>query len=63
MRLGDAKGYKDDLLAIIGGYMDLPERYGVGLALHATEDLTLAVDYLRINWGDVSFLNNPPVQA
>ncbi len=59
MRFGDAKGYKDDLLAIAGGHLDLPEQYGVGLALHPTEDLTLAVDYLRINWGDVGFLNNP----
>lgn len=59
MRFGDAKGYKDDLLAISGGHLDLPEQYGVGLALHVTEDLTLALDYLRINWGDVGFLNNP----
>ncbi|VVO22237.1 OmpP1/FadL family transporter [Pseudomonas fluorescens] len=59
MRFGDAKGYKDDLLAIAGGHLDLPEQYGVGVALRVTQDVTLALDYLRIGWGDVGFLNNP----
>lgn len=59
MRFGDADGYKDDLLAIAGGHLDLPEQYGVGLALHVTDDLTVAADYLRIGWSDVGFLNNP----
>ncbi|MEN0108534.1 MAG: outer membrane protein transport protein, partial [Pseudomonas sp.] len=59
MRFADADGYQDDLLAVAGGHLDLPEQYGMGLALHVTDGLTLAADYLRINWGDVGFLNDP----
>jgi long-chain fatty acid transport protein len=59
MRFSDASGYKDDLLAISGGHLDLPEQAGIGLALHLTPDLTVAADYLRIEWDKVGFFNNP----
>lgn len=59
MRFGDADGYKDDLLSGAGGHLDLPEQYGAGIAFHVTPDLTLAADYLRIEWADVGFLNDP----
>lgn len=59
MRFSDASGYKDDLLAISGGHLDLPELAGIGLALHLTPDLTVAADYLRIEWDKVGFFNNP----
>lgn len=59
MRFGKADGYKDDLLAGAGGHLDLPEQYGVGVALHVTPTLTLAADYLRIEWSHVGFLDDP----
>lgn len=59
MRFADADGYKEDLLASAGGHLDLPAQYGAGVALHLTPDLTLAADYLRIEWADVGFLNDP----
>ncbi|WP_336335625.1 OmpP1/FadL family transporter [Pseudomonas putida] len=59
MRFSDADGYKDDLLAISGGHLDLPEQAGVGIAVHLTPKLTVAADYLRIEWDEVGFFNNP----
>lgn len=59
MRFGKASGYQDDLLAVAGGHLDLPAQTGFGAAWHITPDLTLALDYLRIEWDEVGFLNNP----
>ncbi|WP_448694000.1 OmpP1/FadL family transporter [Pseudomonas rhizophila] len=57
VKFSDAKGYKDDIFADAGGHLDLPAQAGVGIALHITPALTLAADYVRINWADVGFLN------
>jgi long-chain fatty acid transport protein len=43
-------GYNNDLFAPTDGRVDLPEEYGVGLAWMVIPRLTLAADYLRINW-------------
>ncbi|WP_286912642.1 MULTISPECIES: OmpP1/FadL family transporter [unclassified Pseudomonas] len=59
MRFSDADGYKDDLLAISGGHLDLPEQGGIGIAVQLTPTLTVAADYLRIEWDEVGFFNNP----
>jgi len=40
------------------GEFDIPENYGIGIAYRATSGLTLAADYLRINWGDIKSLAN-----
>jgi long-chain fatty acid transport protein len=41
------------------GEFDIPENYGVGLAVKATPALTIAADVLRINYGDVPAVGNP----
>jgi len=40
------------------GDFDIPETYGVGIAVKATPTLTVALDYDRINYGDVKSINN-----
>jgi len=41
------------------GDFDIPSTYGVGIAIHPTSGLTLAVDVSRINYSDVAAINNP----
>ena len=41
-----------------GGKLDIPEQYGVGLAFKPTADLTIAADWLRINWHDIVSIGN-----
>ena len=41
------------------GLFDIPENYSAGVAWKATQDLTLAADYERINYGGVSSIANP----
>ena len=41
------------------GSFDMPENYNVGLALRITDALTLAGDFQRINYSDVSSVGNP----
>lgn len=57
IRMGKLDGY-DHLLAD-GGRLDIPEEYGVGVAFKASDKLTLAADYLRINWSDIKSIGNP----
>ncbi len=40
------------------GDFDIPETYGVGIAVKATPDLTLAADVQRINYSDVDSVGN-----
>jgi long-chain fatty acid transport protein len=42
-----------------GGGFDIPENYGVGLAYEPTNKLTLAFDYERINYSDITSIGNP----
>jgi len=45
--------YQDDLLASSGGHLDTPEQYGVGFSYRPIPALTIAADYVRINWDGV----------
>lgn len=46
------------LFADEGGF-DIPENYGVGLAVKVTDKLTLALDVMQINYSDVAAVGNP----
>lgn len=52
-------GYSQDLLASTGGHIDFPEEYGVGVKWNPIRSVTLAADYLRINWGNCRALGDP----
>ncbi|MES2364527.1 MAG: outer membrane protein transport protein [Pseudomonadota bacterium] len=41
------------------GAFDMPENYNFGIAFQATPELTLALDYQRINYSGVSSISNP----
>lgn len=41
------------------GDFDIPENYNLGVAWQATPALRLALDYQRINYGDVNAIGNP----
>ncbi|MDR2240069.1 MAG: outer membrane protein transport protein [Zoogloeaceae bacterium] len=41
------------------GEFDIPENYGIGIAVKATPKLTLAADIQRINYGSVDSIANP----
>ena len=41
-----------------GGDFDIPETYGVGIAVKATPQLTVAADVQRINYSDVASVGN-----
>jgi len=41
------------------GNLDLPENYNVGVAYKFTSDLTVALDYQRINYSGVAAIGNP----
>jgi long-chain fatty acid transport protein len=41
------------------GDFDIPENYGVGVALKATPALTVAVDVQQINYSDIPAVGNP----
>ncbi|WP_445145013.1 OmpP1/FadL family transporter [Dyella sp. Tek66A03] len=57
--MGRLAGYEKDLLAYSDGHLDIPSQYGVGIAWRATPNLTLAGDWLRINWGDLRVMKDP----
>lgn len=58
-RMGAFSGYKDDLLAYSAGRLDLPEQYGVGLAWHVGQKVTVAADWLRIRYGELKVMQDP----
>ncbi len=41
------------------GEFDIPENYGIGIAIKATPKLTVAADVQQINYGDVDSISNP----
>ncbi|HUW28540.1 MAG TPA: outer membrane protein transport protein [Sulfuriferula sp.] len=41
------------------GAFDIPENYNVGIAYQVTPELTLALDYQRINYSGVKSISNP----
>lgn len=40
------------------GDFDIPESYGIGIALKPTKNLVIAADVLRINYGDIASIGN-----
>lgn len=40
------------------GDFDIPSNFGVGVAFEATPDLTIALDYMRINYEDIDSIAN-----
>ncbi|TCJ14912.1 aromatic hydrocarbon degradation protein [Parasulfuritortus cantonensis] len=61
VRMGKLDKYRN--LLANSGQFDVPERYGVGFAWRPTQDLTIAGDVLRINWGDIDSLGNALTDA
>jgi long-chain fatty acid transport protein len=57
MNMGNLDKYKG--LFAEGGGFDIPETYGLGIAVKATPKLTLAGDIQRINYGDVPSVGRP----
>ncbi len=45
------------------GNFDIPENYGLGIALQVTPALTLAADFQRINYSKVTSIGNPSTNA
>lgn len=58
-RMGKFSGYKDDLLAYSDGRLDLPEQFGVGLAWNVSQNVTVAADWLRIQYSDLKVMQDP----
>ncbi|AMP38076.1 OmpP1/FadL family transporter [Ralstonia solanacearum] len=58
MRYGRLQGYDRDLLASDGGTIDAPRRYGLGVAFGPLSGVTLALDWLRIDWSSVPALSD-----
>jgi len=58
-KLGD---YANDLLAYSGGKLDIPDQFGVGVAWKLSPKLTLAADWLQINWRDSKSQQDPAGQ-
>lgn len=56
-RMGEFDKYKG--LFAEQGSLDVPENYGVGIAVKAMPQLTLAGDIQRINYGDVKAIGTP----
>ena len=55
IKMGSFDGYGEQALAGTNGALDVPEQYGVGVAVNLTPKLTLAADFLRIRWGETQF--------
>lgn len=58
-RMGRLKGYDSDMLAYSNGRIDIPEQYGIGVAWQPTSRLTLAADWLRIQWASIKAMQDP----
>lgn len=53
------KGYAADILAYSNGVIDLPSEYGVGASWKATPALTLAADWVKVNYSGVKANQDP----
>ena len=54
-KYGDA----GNLLAYSEGKVDIPSEYGIGLAWKASPSVTLAADFLEVQYSDVTVMKNP----
>ena len=43
-----------------GGDFDIPQNYGIGIAIKATDRLDLALDIMRIDYGSINAIGNSP---
>lgn len=57
--MGRLAGYERDALAYSGGHLDVPSEYGIGAAWQATPTLTIAADWLQVNWGEIKAMKDP----
>ena len=58
-RMSSLSGYENNLLAYSGGKIDLPAQYGVGVSWRPTSAITLAADWLRIQWSGLKLMQDP----
>lgn len=57
MKFSEFDDYKG--LFAEGGDFDIPENYNVGVAIQVNPQVMIALDYQRINYGDVKSIGNP----
>ena len=55
VRFGRFKGYAGDLLAPVDGKLDTLAQAGAGIAITPRQGLTLAFDYLHVDWQDTQY--------
>lgn len=58
-RMGSLAGYEGDLLAYSEGRIDLPAQYGLGVSWRPAAGVTLAADWLRIEWSGIRVMQDP----
>ncbi len=58
-KMSSLSGYKNDLLAYSDGKIDLPAQYGVGVSWRPASGVTLAADWLRIEWSGIKLMQDP----
>jgi long-chain fatty acid transport protein len=58
-RMSSLSGYEDTLLAYANGKVDLPAQYGVGVSWRPAPGVTLAADWLRIEWSGIKVMQDP----
>jgi long-chain fatty acid transport protein len=58
--MGAFNGYGNGLLAASQGSLDMAENYSLGVAYQATNALKVALDFQRINYGDVPGIGTSP---
>jgi long-chain fatty acid transport protein len=58
-RMSRLRGYGQDLLAYSDGRLDIPSEVGLGAAWQATPAVTLAMDMVQINWGELGVMKDP----
>lgn len=54
IKMSKMDGYEDELLSTVGGSIDVPEQYAFGVAVKATDKLTLALDWQHIAWDNIA---------
>ncbi|MDO5948321.1 MULTISPECIES: OmpP1/FadL family transporter [Burkholderia cepacia complex] len=59
VRFGNLSGYDQDVLASAGGHFDEPQHYGIGISYKPIDSLTLAFDWLHIDWSSVGAVSDP----
>ena len=52
-------GYSQDILMYSEGKVDLPSDYGIGAAWRITPAVTLAADWIKVNYSDVKANQDP----